>query len=757
MAFSDFSGLTINFHKSTLVPVSVDPNTASAIAQILGCPVSSFPCTYLGLPLSLHKITHGMLLPVIHKVDRRLSGWLATFLSLGGRLTLINSVLAGIPSYFMSCFAWPMESLGKLECLLRAFFWQGKSKVKGGQCLVAWDTVSLPRINGGLGIRQLQAHNQAMMCKFVSKILQSSDIPCYKWFATHYCRAALPQGTSSRDTAIWKGFKDLIPLVINSSRCDLGSGTLVSFWKDQWLDVGRLCLMYPTLFSFASYPACSVHSQYVNGAWAIQLHPNLSQMASTELLALHELLSDVTPNLLNEDKRIPSLGSGQLSTRHFYSLLTFRGVLTTFEPWVWDSLIPLKHRIFLWLAFRGRLNTRDNMVKKGWSVVAPFAHCDACPAVESADHLLLRCASASVLWGKLVLDTLACSAPDILAFVEQAQHQLSFKRKWNVAFAACALTLWHARNDRVFNSKIAERLDAFQASGARSQNYLAMYSSIFGGITTDPSAMVIPIDDHMVHRGHGVFDTAAIMDGHLYELEQHIDRFLNSAQMAKIPLPFDRSTIQSVLIQTVCASKCSQGSLRYWLSAGPGDFQLSSSGCRNPALYAVVIESPSLPEPSGCKVITSSIPVKSPQFAVMKNVNYLPNALTKLEGEENGGFTGIWLDDEGFVAEGSNMNVGFVTLNKELLMPRFDKILSGCTAKRVLALAEQLVENGMLSGISSRNVSVQEGKEADEMMLIGSGILVKPVVQWDDQMIGSGLLQTPTSTKCRLLSMFLHR
>ncbi|CAN6278241.1 unnamed protein product [Urochloa humidicola] len=287
-------------------------------------------------------------------------------------------------------------------------------------------------------------------------------------------------------------------------------------------------------------------------------------------------------------------------------------------------------------------------------------------------------------------------------------------------------------------SEVAERLDTFQASGARNQNYMAMYSSIFGGITTDPSAMVIPIDDHMVHRGHGVFDTAAIMDGHLYELEQHLDRFLRSALMAKIPLPFGRSTIRSILIQTVSASKCTQGSLRYWLSAGPGDFQLSSSGCANPALYAVVIESPSLQVPAGCKVVTSSIPIKSPQFAVMKSVNYLPNALTKVEGEENGAFTGIWLDDEGFVAEGSNMNVGFVTVGKELLMPHFDKILSGCTAKRVLTLAEQLVADGRLRGIISRNVSVQEGKAAGEMMLIGSGILVKPVVQWDDQIIGSG-------------------
>ncbi|KAJ1278940.1 hypothetical protein BS78_04G117100 [Paspalum vaginatum] len=287
-------------------------------------------------------------------------------------------------------------------------------------------------------------------------------------------------------------------------------------------------------------------------------------------------------------------------------------------------------------------------------------------------------------------------------------------------------------------SEVAERLDTFQASGARNQNYMAMYSSIFGGITKDPSAMVIPIDDHMVHRGHGVFDTAAIMDGHLYELEQHLDRFLRSAWMARIPLPFDRSTIRGILIQTVSTSKCTQGSLRYWLSVGPGDFQLSSSGCANPALYAVVIESPSIQAPTGCKVVTSSIPIKSPQFAVMKSVNYLPNALTKVEGEDSGAFTAIWLDDEGFVAEGSNMNVGFVTKNKELLMPRFDKILSGCTAKRVLTLAEQLVEDGRLSGIISRDVSVKEGKTSNEMMLIGSGILVKPVVQWDDKIIGSG-------------------
>ncbi|CAL8996567.1 unnamed protein product [Prunus brigantina] len=287
-------------------------------------------------------------------------------------------------------------------------------------------------------------------------------------------------------------------------------------------------------------------------------------------------------------------------------------------------------------------------------------------------------------------------------------------------------------------SEAIERLKTYRENQHGKQQFLAMYSSIFGGITTDPAAMVIPIDDHMVHRGHGVFDTAAIRDGYLYELDQHLDRILRSASMAKIDIPFDRESIRRILIQTVSASKCKTGSLRYWLSAGPGDFQLSSSGCHQPALYAIVIQDLSPFNSKGVKVVTSSIPIKPPQFATMKSVNYLPNVLSKMEAEEKGAFAAIWLDRDGFIAEGPNMNVAFVTKEKELVMPQFDKILSGCTARRVLVLAEGLVREGKLRGVRIENVTVEEGKKADEMMLIGSGILVRPVVQWDEQVIGDG-------------------
>ncbi|OWM86616.1 hypothetical protein CDL15_Pgr015651 [Punica granatum] len=287
-------------------------------------------------------------------------------------------------------------------------------------------------------------------------------------------------------------------------------------------------------------------------------------------------------------------------------------------------------------------------------------------------------------------------------------------------------------------SEVIQRMRARREEWQGKQQFLAMYSSVLGGITTDPAAMLIPMDDHMVHRGHGVFDTAAIMDGFLYELDQHLDRILRSASMAKIRPPFDRETIRQILIRTVSISKCREGSLRYWLSAGPGNFQLSCSGCPESALYAIVIQDQSPFDSGGVKVITSSVPIKPPQFATTKSVNYLPNVLSKMEAEEDGAFAAIWLDGDGFVAEGPNMNVGFITRERELLMPCFDKILSGCTAKRVLNLAEGLGKKGEIRGITLRDVTVEEGKAAEEMMLIGSGVLIRPVVQWDNQLIGDG-------------------
>ncbi|KAG0560628.1 hypothetical protein M758_9G000800 [Ceratodon purpureus] len=287
-------------------------------------------------------------------------------------------------------------------------------------------------------------------------------------------------------------------------------------------------------------------------------------------------------------------------------------------------------------------------------------------------------------------------------------------------------------------SRLQER-----AKDHRFKNFQSMYSSVFGGITTNVACMVLPLDDHMVHRGHSVFDTAILLNGHLYELDAHLDRFLRSAAKAKITPPFDRATIREILVQTAAAGKCQSGILRYWMSVGRGNFDLSAKDCTEASLYACLVEENVLENgaPDGVKVITSSVPIKDKFFASVKSTNYLPNALVVKEAEEKGASVGIWLDEEGNIAEGQNMNLGFLTNEGELLLPTFDRILSGCTAQRVLQLVPELVKEHAIPGLKGVRLSKipeAEARRAKEMMLIMSGWLILPVVEWDGKLVGTG-------------------
>src|SRR5918992_5410926 len=99
---------------------------------------------------------------------------------------------------------------------------------------------------------------------------------------------------------------------------------------------------------------------------------------------------------------------------------------------------------------------------------------------------------------------------------------------------------------------IANLQRAFHGKAA---NFYAMYSSILGGIVTDPALMVLPLDDHMVHRGHAVFDTATLTHGMLYQLDPHLDRLIQSAEGARIPLPFSRERLRQIILATAAASR----------------------------------------------------------------------------------------------------------------------------------------------------------------------------------------------------------
>jgi 4-amino-4-deoxychorismate lyase len=284
-------------------------------------------------------------------------------------------------------------------------------------------------------------------------------------------------------------------------------------------------------------------------------------------------------------------------------------------------------------------------------------------------------------------------------------------------------------------------------------NFWAFYSSQLGGIVTDPALMVLPFDDHMVHRGHGVFDTAGLVDGRIYDLDAHLDRFIASAGRAKLALPFPRERMREIIIETTARAGHSDGAIRYWLSSGPGSLELTPAKGAAPGFFVMVFAGLVYPEhwyTSGLKVMTTTYPIKPSLYAITKTTNYLPNVLMQMEAKEKGLDNGVFIDAQGNVGESSNMNVAFVTEDNVLRHPTFDHILSGCTSQRLLALAPALVAQGLIAGVEVCEIPVADARAAKEMLLIGSSIKVAPIVEWDGAPIGTG---TPGPVAKALLAL----
>ena len=137
----------------------------------------------------------------------------------------------------------------------------------------------------------------------------------------------------------------------------------------------------------------------------------------------------------------------------FYKMLTFRGRDCPLARYIWDRIIPKRHRVFLWLALKDRHNTRNNMIRKHWTRLVTHNGCDLCPTAETMHHILLRCKLAQTVWAKAGLLDLAVSCESTADFLASDIAKEAHGAVWHVFFAAAAVALWHARNEQVFHNK----------------------------------------------------------------------------------------------------------------------------------------------------------------------------------------------------------------------------------------------------------------------------------------------------------------
>ncbi|KAK3206947.1 hypothetical protein Dsin_020993 [Dipteronia sinensis] len=164
--FEMISGLRINFQKSYIARVVKLGMMENEWADSLRCKVTNLPICYLRLPLGANPNKKSFWDPVVQKIEKRLAPWKMRCLSKGGRLVLIQSVLASMPTCFMSIFKMPVGVAKKLEKLQREFFW-GDGVLKRKIYSVDWKTMCKRKENGGLGIGHLMDKNTGLLAKWI--------------------------------------------------------------------------------------------------------------------------------------------------------------------------------------------------------------------------------------------------------------------------------------------------------------------------------------------------------------------------------------------------------------------------------------------------------------------------------------------------------------------------------------------------------------------------------------------------------------
>ena len=272
--------------------------------------------------------------------------------------------------------------------------------------------------------------------------------------------------------------------------------------------------------------------------------------------------------------------------------------------------------------------------------------------------------------------------------------------------------------------------------------YAAMYSSVFGGIVTDPALMVMPLDDHIINRGDGIFEYFDIVNGFVYNFDAHLSRFERSAGIISLNLPFDLSTIKHIILETIAVSGAKDCAVRLFLSRGMGNFDCDPTTPEKSLFYVVVVLRPFEIHPQiyteGVTAITTHVPLKPGFYSQVKSTCYLLNAMVDLEAHQNNAAHGIWYDQDGHLTESSTKNVAIVSQENILKYPRFEHMLKGTTLIRGAELAKELVKSGKLKGISQTDITQQEVYDSSEMLILTSTYFVIPVVKYDGKTIGTG-------------------
>ncbi len=253
----------------------------------------------------------------------------------------------------------------------------------------------------------------------------------------------------------------------------------------------------------------------------------------------------------------------------------------------------------------------------------------------------------------------------------------------------------------------------------------------------------VSVFDHGFLYGDGVFEGIKAYNGRIFALDEHVDRFFESAQSIQLTLPLTRSEMKQAIIETVKRNKLKDAYIRPVASRGKGALGLDPRGCKQATVVIIVDAEIRHPEDTGgtslsqkgIKVITTTFRRNGPDVLSprVKSTNYLNNILAKLQANAVGVQDAIFLNGQGFVCELTGDNLFIVKDSKMITPPLWFGILDGLTRRAILKIGRDM---GLES--TEEPLTLHDLYTCDECFCTATRVEVLPIVWVDGRQVGNG-------------------
>ncbi|GJS31423.1 RNA-directed DNA polymerase, eukaryota [Tanacetum coccineum] len=396
--FNLVSGLKINMRKSKIMGVHVNSDKVNMAAKQLGCLVLKAPFIYLGSMVGGTMSKANAWSDVVDRVRNRLSKWKMKTLSIGGRLTLLKSVLGSMPIFHMSMFKVPTGVLNSLE-KLRSQFFNGHDSSSRKASWVKWKLVLASKERGGLGVSSLYALNRGLLFKWLWRFYsQDSSLWTRVIKAIHGVDGKADVIKRTGNTSCWLNIIHEVRALKNRGidlkkymHIKLGNGANTAFWEDNWSKKGKLKNIFPRLYALESSKSITVGTKLgdLNVTDSFRRTPR----GGAEQQQLDEMVT-----LVNSFSLTPMADRmcWDLETSGEFSVASVRKMID--DTWLprldsktrWIKYVPIKINVHAWKVMTNSIPTRFNISRRG--ICIDSIRCVLCDeGVETSNHLFFSC------------------------------------------------------------------------------------------------------------------------------------------------------------------------------------------------------------------------------------------------------------------------------------------------------------------------------------------------------------------------------